>query len=110
MKKILVNGIVKWKGETRTVGELLFEMLEGIPANNTKDAVRQIALANDLEKVNDKKGEWFAFEDSDQAVIEGALDAAAKVNAPRIIEPLSRALDAAIAFKGEEPKEEKKTD
>lgn len=105
MKKIRIDGAIKLSDGDTTVGKQLHGLLEGMPTQDAKAAVRQFSLAEELEIATEGKKEWFAFEDADQQHIEAAVNAGAKVYSPRIIAPIQRALDAAIAFKGEEPKE-----
>lgn len=109
MKKIKINEKMTYRGQTKLVGDLLWEMLEGVPAPEGKEAVRQIDLADDLKELMDKKAEWFSYEDENHARLERVLTEGAKLNAPRWIAPIQRAIEAAVSFKAEVPKEETKT-
>lgn len=106
MKKIKVNEEINWRGKTQRIGDLLFELLEGVSANDAKEAVRQVQMADELKETLDKKGEWFSYEDANHSVIERVIAEGAKINAPRWIAPIQLAVEAAVSFKGKEGVEE----
>lgn len=109
MKKIRINEVIEGS-ESETVGTQLEIFLRTIPSDSADEAVRKVMIAKELKLANDKKDEWFVFEDSDEAVMSVTLDKAAKAIFPVTIATIKMSLKKAVAFKGVEPKEEEKKD
>ena len=105
MKKIRIDTSVTLKDTVSTIGEQLWPLLEGMPADDAKAAVHQVKLADELKALTDQKAEWFTFEEDDQSHIERAIDKGAKLFAAKTIAPIQEAMDAMVAFKGVEPPE-----
>lgn len=105
MRKIKIDTLIKIGEKDSTVGEQLHGLLEGLPTENAKIAVRQLQIADDLKESNENKSEWFVFEDADLVQIQNVTDLGARKYGPFIIAPIQIAIDEVVTFKGEEPKE-----
>ena len=110
MKKIRINEVIVVKDiKDQTIGQHLEGILEKVPAGkDASGAVKQHLLTEELKKSNNKKEEWFIYEEAEHSIIEAVLDNATQGYLPRVIALIKIAHTEAKSFKGEEPKEEPK--